>query len=215
MTVDVAALEYINSLTRRAEDAEKLIEDLKSKHSIYTERMRQDLAEYERQANLIMEVTEPFAEQDSPIGDLAEKVQNHALTILKGRERPEWTFDRLMRERDEARDEIQMAKRYCDELAETISKFAAREIILESERDEARDEVARLRARLEAEAKDYTQDDVNKLTDEMIKVRREHEKDAFVAGAVSMREACAQYANSFCASGHDAAIRAIPIPEMK
>jgi len=56
----------------------------------------------------------------------------------------------IVRQRQEALDEIEIAKRYCDELAETISKFAAREIALESERDEARAEVDQLRWLAEA-----------------------------------------------------------------
>lgn len=154
MTVDIEAIHYINSLVNRAEVAENKLDELKKEYAVYIKKMKEDLAEYERVANDIWDITKPYECDETPLGDFAEKIQGHILVILKGRERPEWTFDRVARERDEALAEVE-----------------------------------KLQKRLEEEAKDYTQDDVNKITQEMITVRKEHEASAFQRGAEFMRDA--------------------------
>lgn len=188
MTVDVEAINYINTLIIRAESAEKKLEDLKKEYDIHIKKMKEDLAEYERVANSIYDLTQPYGLDESPIGDFAEQVQDRVPVILKGRERPEWTTDRLARERDEARAELHAVK-----------------------------------ARLEDPALEYTQADVNKLTDEMIAVRKEYEVLAFKRGAEYMREAsekeCLKIARSesyFSPNvGDDCAeaIRNLPFPD--
>lgn len=155
MTVDVEAINYINILVGRADDAEKKIEQLKSQYEVQIKKMREDLAEYDRAARKIWEITRPMADDETPLGDLAEKIQDHVLVILKGRERPEWTLDRVTRERDEARAELY-----------------------------------NLKTRLEDEAKDLAQPDMNELNDEIIAVRMGLEKTAFKRGAEIMRALC-------------------------
>lgn len=68
---------------------------------------------------------------------------------------------------------------------------------------------------MEHEAKDYTQDDVNQMTNEMITLRKEYEKIAFKRGAEAMREVAALWVNDFCASGKAISIRNLPVPEDK
>lgn len=87
-----------------------------------------------------------------------------------------------------------------------------------------------MQAQLEAEAKDYTQGDVNRMTDEMIALRKDYEKLAFKRGVEAMREAAAREcwrASDELADIPDMAseqgqaqlcatrIRALPMPEDK
>lgn len=85
----------------------------------------------------------------------------------------------------------------------------------EAERDEARAEVKRLKAQMEVEAKDYTQDDVNRMTDEMIALRKGYEKAAYQRGAEAMREAAVRCIEARHGEKAAERIRALPVPEGK
>jgi len=61
------------------------------------------------------------------------------------------------------------------------------------QRDEARAKVERLKAQIAAEAKDYSQDDVNVMTTDMIAIRKAAVVEAYRRGAEAMREKCAVY----------------------
>ena len=63
---------------------------------------------------------------------------------------------------------------------------------LTGERDDARDEIKRLKARMEAEAKDWSQEAVNEMVEDMISLRKEYVSAAFKRGAEAQREACLQ-----------------------
>ncbi len=88
------------------------------------------------------------------------------------------------------------------------------------------------RDELRAAAKEYSQDDVNEMTTDMIAIRKEYERAAFRRGAEAMREAAAQKVAAYSVVVHDsvghavqlaaqsladvaADIRNLPIPEDK
>ena len=88
----------------------------------------------------------------------------------------------------------------------------------ERERDEARAEVDRLKRERDAAymaAGEYSQDEVNAMTTEMIALRKEYEKSAYRRGAEAMREACANAFAEYEGAGLSAQILAmeLPIPE--
>ena len=92
------------------------VDSVKKEYEQYIIRLKQDLAQYERTAWDIWKLTELYALEEGPRGDLAEKVESHLLVILKGRERPEWTFDSLLRERDQLRLEVKELRRQLGEV---------------------------------------------------------------------------------------------------
>ena len=94
------------------------------------------------------------------------------------------------------------------------------------------DELGRLRAEVERLTKErnaacmaageYSQDEVNAMTTEMIALRKEYEKIAYRRGAEAMRDACAEMVASEMTSGLltpgnirqvVGLIRSLPIPE--
>lgn len=91
---------------------------------------------------------------------------------------------------------------------------------LTKERDEARAEVERLKRERDAAcmaAGEYSQDEVNAMTTEMIALRKEYEKSSYRRGAEAMREACANAMHPIMRSmisRTEAAqtMRALPIP---
>jgi len=71
---------------------------------------------------------------------------------------------------------------------------------------------------------EYSQDEVNEMTTDMIAIRKEAERAAYQRGAEAMREAAARQCETASpthgrpttvGSGYAAAIRALPIPEDK
>lgn len=124
-------------------------------------------------------------------------------------------YERVVKERDEARAALaaELPAAWREDI-ESLNECLER---VGRERDEARAEVERLKAQMEAEAKDYTQDDVNRMTDEMIALRKDYEKAAYQRGAEAMREAAARLVDDRLSDKlTDAAkrIREMPTPEI-
>ncbi len=86
---------------------------------------------------------------------------------------------------------------------------------LQRERDEARAEVERLRKERDAAcmaAGEYSQDEVNEMTTDMIALRKAAERAAYQRGAEAMRE---KAANAIPGHYSGDIIRALPLPEDK
>jgi chromosome segregation ATPase len=117
------------------------------------------------------------------------------------------------KERDDARDAIKRAEARASGLEGWLDAAV-------DERDEARAEVERLKAQIAAEAKDYSQDDVNVMTTDMIAIRKAAVVEAYRRGAEAMREAAARvveaaYDGVPLQMLADDEIRALPIPKDK
>ncbi len=101
-------------------------------------------------------------------------------------------LEELRAQRDKAQANYQfMVDRAANEKLDGYRELGAKCAELERERDEARDEVNRLKARMEAEAKDWPQEAVNEMVEDMIALRKEYVRAAFKRGAEAQREACA------------------------
>jgi hypothetical protein len=119
-----------------------------------------------------------------------------------------------------------------DAVRRFVSSKTAIVDMLQDRLSESRAEVERLKRERDAAcmaAGEYSQDEVNAMTTEMIAIRKGYEKNAYRRGAEAMREACAQVdpyqlhrSNASFARSVDSpasvvrimqeAIRALPIP---
>ena len=120
-------------------------------------------------------------------------------------------FDRLTKERDEARAEVERLTRepavHPSNLTDVVS-------LLEDERYELLVRVANQDAELRATREAYNEARAE-LTRERIGIRPidEVRSAAYRRGAEAMREACARVADAHCVPGTRDVIRALPIPE--
>ena len=113
-------------------------------------------------------------------------------------------------------------------LAEALSGLSREQVLNEdTERWEwvHHDLAKRIKATLAEPLKaEYSQDEVNEMTTDMIALRKEYEKNAYRRGAEAMREAAARQCETASpthgrpttvGSGYAAAIRSLPTPEDK
>jgi hypothetical protein len=127
------------------------------------------------------------------------------------------------RERDEARAEVERLKDDLD-MVDSDLQIAVKRLTAECER------LRRERDAACMAAGEYSQDDVNAMTTDMIALRKEYEKNAYQRGAEAMREAAAKVAQkraalyadtpvdkAWCRSAAcvEEEIRALPTPEEK
>jgi len=137
---------------------------------------------------------------------------------MKTIEELEAQIETVKRERDDARTQLAMVEAWHEQMCLSAERGWAQEAERTRERDDARAEVERLKRERDAAymaAGEYSQDEVNAMTTEMIALRKEYEKSAYRRGAEAMREACANAFAEYEGAGLSAQILAmeLPIPE--
>lgn len=114
--------------------------------------------------------------------------------------------ERLAAELKEAREWAKERSEFAAAETEHANRWSVRA-------HKAEAEVERLRGLLSNKQEEYTQDDVNHMTDEMIALRKDYEKMAYRRGAEAMREAAMGAAWHAAAMGLHKRIKEMPVPE--
>jgi hypothetical protein len=138
----------------------------------------------------------------------ADTEHNRAMTYMNDLMGANHEIECLQQARIKAEEERDERSRFAAAETEHANRWAGRAHSAEAE-------VQRLKTQMEHEAKDYTQDDVNQMTNEMITLRKKYEKIAFKRGAEAMREVALRACEEPQMGMESDMIRNLPIPEDK